>query len=168
MRFEMVVLAMPASYEGDTIEVAAWDVLAQDDNNQQAKPETLEDGDILAMETRDDLRLEWPGERIFVQLDGDTAYLFVENGNLYVSPFSEDSGVQHALHFTEQWKSGFYRIPRADAGDGADLAPASAEGEAKTDDEDDEGMAISGLLKIKKEKSSPALSSPSPHPSPSP
>ena len=54
--------------------IPAWDVLARDDNNQQATPATLEDGDTLATETRDYTTQEWPGEHIFVQIDGDTAY----------------------------------------------------------------------------------------------
>ena len=63
----MVLLATPATFEGDPVEVPPWTELAFEDNNRQATPEELEDGDTLAMETRDDLRWDWPGERVFAR-----------------------------------------------------------------------------------------------------
>ena len=53
---QMVLLAVPATFEGDPVEVPPCTELAFDDNNQQATPAELEDGDTLAMETQDDLR----------------------------------------------------------------------------------------------------------------
>ena len=89
----MVLLATPATFEGDPVEVPPWTELAFEDNNRQATPEELEDGDTLAMETRDDLRWDWPGERVFALVDGDTVYLFHEDGRACESSNLEDGAV---------------------------------------------------------------------------
>ena len=166
----MVLLATPATFEGDPVEVPPWTELAFEDNNRQATPEELEDGDTLAMETRDDLRWDWPGERVFALVDGDTVYLFHEDGRGCESSHPEDGAVQVAQHFSEQWKAGFYRIPQPDASESDGKPAASPSAAVLSDDED---MTVAQLIaKVKREghaspSPSPSLS-PSPLPSPSP
>ena len=55
-----VNLSLPDSFEGDPVDAPQWAVLAADERNLQVTPDSLEDGDLVALEDRQSLSLDWP------------------------------------------------------------------------------------------------------------
>ena len=55
-----VNLSLPDSFEGESVDVPQWAVLAANERNLQVTPDSLEDGDLVALEDRQSLSLDWP------------------------------------------------------------------------------------------------------------
>ena len=60
-----------------------WDEVRQAQVAPESDLEDLEEGDVFAMEDRNNLAEEWPGRKVFVGMgDGDDVWIFDERGGL--------------------------------------------------------------------------------------
>ena len=93
-----------------------WDEVWQAQLVPESDLEGLDEGDVFAMEDRNELAQQWPGRKVFVGMgDGNDVWIFDEHGGLIdepaegvdkgLQPFSGDGG------FKADWSEGYYRVP---------------------------------------------------------
>ena len=90
-----------------------WDDVWQAQYAPESDLEDLEEGNLVAMEDRNDLAKDWPGRKVFVGIGyGDDVWIFDEHGVFIDEP---DEGVDKGLQsfsgergFKSDWKEGYY------------------------------------------------------------
>ena len=93
-----------------------WDEQRQAQVEPASDLEDLEEGDVYALEDRNNLAQPWPGRKVFVGMgNGHDVWVFDEHGVLIDEP---DEGVVQGLQsfdghggFKEDWAEGYYRVP---------------------------------------------------------
>ena len=118
----MVLLVMPEwakAADAEDFEVDSWEALARRQLSYSHETwETVEEGDILAVECRDACYYPWPGNRRFVVvMDSDRVVLFDEHGAVWHDPDESPDGLVKAstfnLEFAGNNEGNYYRIPPA-------------------------------------------------------